>query len=133
MNKWVFINPYIPQTLQAVVYLTYFNIAFTVLFFGLKVLFNPIVLGYYILMFLGAFGIANVRWWGYIIASVFALWPFAMYFYNLAISDDKASYLFSIIGFPNTITVVIQIAIVALLFHPMSRDYVKRNFEKTVP
>jgi hypothetical protein len=137
MNKFVWLNPYLPQTLQISVIIAYFSAAFSLLGFlfpfmgGRLSLIEIIVMG---LAVLGAFGIANLRWWGYIIALFVAFLPFVLGIVGSFVFDYTIfEYLASLIAPRNLISTIFNIAIVALLVHPMSRDYVKRNFEKTVP
>lgn len=134
MNKFVWLNPYLPQTLQISVQLAYFRVAFAILFSGIMGLLDPIsilVLGGTVL---GAFGIANVRWWGYILSIIFAFLPFAIgIFFTIAYGESIVSYFTSLFSGRLIISTIFDIAIVALLLHPESRSYVKSNFEKTIP
>jgi hypothetical protein len=103
-RRWT--NPTQPQTLQIAVFLLYINAFFDVLGFQL------------ILMMIGAasaaagFGIANDRRWGYNLGLVMAFLPFV---YRLAMSQSLLGY--------STINLMFEIALVALLLHPQSRDH----------
>lgn len=109
-----FFNPAQPQTLQIAVFLLYINAAFLLLemllnpggtewLFGLLLLAAGIAAGY---------NIANERKFGYALGIVMAFLPFVFRFF--------------ITGNPlgaNVISLVFEIALVALLLHPQSRDY----------
>ena len=107
-----FLNPAQPQTLQIAVFLLYANAAFTLFAMIRYGYFAPLFLGLVAGGILGGFGIANERKWGYGLAIVVAILPFA--------------YSFLVTGNPfNTdlLTLMFRIALVALLLHPQSRDY----------
>lgn len=105
-----------PQTLQIAVVLLYWNAALSLLFglvaggFGLLEL---LLLGFDVA---GAFGIANERKWGYVVAVVAAVLPLALL---VAVGGLLGGGL---------LTLIFQIALVALLLHPMSRSYYKLWF-----
>lgn len=132
MNKWAWWNPYLPQTLLVSVALTYFSLGATILFSGLLSILNPYVLLPTLFGLAGAVGIVNLRIWGYIMALISALSPFGialfaiLTFENYTFRDYLNQYIFS----DRIISTVFQIAIVALLVHPMSTGYVKNNFSK---
>lgn len=103
-----------PQTLQIACALLYWNALLSLvvgLFAG--------GLGRLLLVLLvaevaGAYGIANERKWGYVVALVAALLPFVLLFVS---------------GFGGSIlTLLFQIALVVLLLHPMSRHYYQTWF-----
>jgi hypothetical protein len=108
-----FLNPAQPQTLQIAVFLLYLNAAFDVL--------NLLILGALgllaIVFILGeagaAFGIANEHKWGYILGIVMAVLPFVLRFY---ISGNP-------LAGTNALNLLFEVALVALLVHPLSRDY----------
>ena len=143
MNRFVWTNPYLPQTLQVSVILGYFRAVMTFLFAS----FGPFIpfigssgglkpLGLLVLAggFLGAFGIANIRWWGYILALIVALFPFVFGIgYTLRNGYSIFQYLSAIFSGSYLISTIFEIAIVALLVHPMSVQFVKSHFEKTIP
>ncbi len=124
MNKYVWFNHYLPQTLQISVAIAYFRgvmlVLFT-LFGGISI----IELGLTALMVAGAFGIANLKRWGYWLSLVSASIPFVFIFLTIGFSIGD---LLSLILSPAIVGIVIQVAILALLIHPMSRDFVKKNF-----
>jgi len=115
MSDGRFFNPAQPQTLQIAVFLLYLNgaLAFLTLLLG-GVLYTLLVS---LALMLGqpaaAYGIANERRWGYILGIVMALAPFVanlLYFGNPIAGTPILSLLF-------------EVALVALLVHPQSRDY----------
>jgi len=113
MSEQRFFNPAQPQTLQIAVFLLYLN---GVLEF-LAVLLNS-YLGLLGLVFvvgqpLAAFGIANERRWAYILGIVMAIAPFAVRFW----------YLGNPIAGTQILNLLFEVALIALLVHPQSRDY----------
>jgi hypothetical protein len=105
-RRWL--NPSQPQTLQIAVFLLYFNAAFTLIFGGFSVIGILIVAGS-----AGAgFGIANEQKWGYGLGLAMAFLPFAL----------RLLAGVSILGY-SVINLMFEIALVALLLHPQSRDY----------
>lgn len=133
MQRWVWTNPYLPQTLQISVVIAYFSAVIQILFTGVLGL-NVFLFGIIGLTVLGAFGVANLRWWGYIISVVMAILPFVLDLMIVTANGDSlGKYFASLFLGPNIINTIFQIAILALLIHPMSWHYVKQNFEKTIP
>ena len=110
-RRWF--NPSQPQTLQIAVFLLYFN-AFWALV-GLLLAQSPIA----ILILAGnvaaGYGIANEKRWGYGLGVAMAVLPFLLRF--------AVGGLGFAIGGANIITLMFEIALVALLLHPMSRNY----------
>ena len=106
-RRWV--NPTQPQTLQIAVFFLYFTAAFQLLFGGL---FSALSLVLIAVSVAGGYGIANERKWGYICGLVAAFSPFALRL---------------LLGLPilgtNLINLVFEVALVALLLHPQSREY----------
>ena len=113
-----FLNPAQPQTLLIAVYLLYLHAVF--------LLFDLLRLGIfprlYVLAVVGGlaagFGIANEKKWGYGLGIVMGIFPFALRFY----------YSGSPLG-GNLLTLMFEIALVALLLHPQSRDYQRLWFK----
>src|SRR4051794_3229524 len=123
-RRWL--NPTQPQTLQIGVFLLYFNAAFAALavltdprdydwvVFGTSRLLIRIVLT---AALVGAgYGIANERKWGYLLGVAVAAVPvgvrlYAASRYHIGILDS------------NVIGLMFDVALVALLVHPQSRDY----------
>jgi hypothetical protein len=109
-----FVNPAQPQTLQIAVFLLYFDAAFLLL----AMLLNARLPLLFLLLAVGqavaAFGIANERRWAYILGIVVAIFPFILRFW---IYGDPLR------GGGGLISLLFEIALVALLVHPQSRDY----------
>ncbi len=106
-----FVNPAQPQTLQIAVFLLYINAAFTVLFGGFL---STIGLAFIIGGVAAGFGIANERRWGYGLGLAMAFFPFVL---RLSFGG-----LGAVLG-TDLINLAFEIALVALLLHPQSRDY----------
>mgnify|MGYP000875131821 FL=1 len=111
MNERKWFNPHLPQTLQIAIMLLYLNAVFAVLYGGLG---SPIG----ILLIAGGvgagFGIANEKKWGYFAGIAMAVSPFV-----LRAALDGLAYAFRV----SPITLMFEVALVALLLHPQSRDY----------
>jgi len=107
-RRWV--NQTQPQTLQIAVFLLYFNGIITLLFGGLSVpLWGPVII---VGSIAAGYGIANEHKWGYILGVVMALLPFA-----LVIATRGSPFSGGLIN------LLFEVALVALLLHPQSRDY----------
>ena len=102
-------NPTQPQTLQIAVFLLYINAFFGLLngylgsFFGVALILGGVGAG---------FGIANERKWGYGLGIVMAILPFAL----------RLMWGEGLLG-ASLVNLMFEIALVALLLHPQSRDY----------
>jgi hypothetical protein len=106
-RRWV--NQTQPQTLQIAVFLLYFNGIITLVFGGLFAPFGLLIIAGSV----GAgYGIANERKWGYILGVGMALLPFA-----LVIVSGSSPLSGGLIN------LLFEVALVALLLHPQSRDY----------
>jgi uncharacterized membrane protein len=113
MSDRRFLNPAQPQTLQIAVFLLYLNGVFELLallvggiagLLGLIFVFGQPAAGY---------GIANERKWGYILGIVMAILPFVVRWYIYANPVEGVAIL----------NLLFEVALVALLVHPQSRDY----------
>jgi hypothetical protein len=104
-RRWV--NQTQPQTLQIAVFLLYFNGIITLIFGGLFVPLGAVII---IGSIAAGYGIANERKWGYILGVAMALLPFALILATRSIGGGLLNLLF-------------EVALVALLLHPQSRDY----------
>jgi hypothetical protein len=117
-RRWL--NQSQPQTLVIACFLLYLNAAFALLF-GLSA--GGIDLATLVVTVLGiagAFGIANEWRWGYYLAVGVAALPFVL----------RAALLHSHNPFrTDPITLVFEIALVALLLHTQSREYEKVWFK----
>ena len=114
-RRWT--NPTQPQTLQIAVFLLYINAVFTALLGGLgSIIGIALVAG-------GAaagFGIANEKRWGYNLGLAMAFLPFI-----LRIAFNGVENIFG----GSIINLMFEIALVALLLHPQSRDYQRSWFK----
>lgn len=110
-RRWT--NPTQPQTLQIAVFLLYINAVFTALLGGLgSIIGIALVAG----GAAGGFGIANEKRWGYNLGLAMAFLPFIL---RIAFNGVENMLGGSIIN------LMFEIALVALLLHPQSRDYQK--------
>jgi len=123
MDRRRWLNPSQPQTLVIGCFLLYINAAFAILFLlsssfagvrGVDVL--PIAAGV-----AGAYGIANERRWGYYLAVAVAFLPFVL---AAVINGNHNPF-----GGADPITLLFEIALIALLLHPQSRHYQKVWFK----
>lgn len=106
-----------PQTLQIAVILLYINAAFTLIFGGIGSLLYLPLLVVLVGQVVGAFGIANERKWGYYLAVAVAIAPIAYEAYLLL------RYGVSTALGAGVLTIIFQVALIALLLHRQSRDY----------
>jgi hypothetical protein len=111
-RRWV--NPAQPQTLQIAVFLLYINAAFALL----DMLLYPSARSLFSILLIAAgvaagYNIANERKFGYALGIVMAFLPFGLRFFLFGNPLEGAGL----------ISLVFEIALVALLLHPMSRDY----------
>lgn len=106
-RRWT--NQAQPQTLQIAVFLLYINGIITLLFGGL---FVPLLALVAVGSIAAGYGIANERKWGYILGVAMALLPFAL------VIVTKSSPLSG-----GLLNLLFEVALVALLLHPQSRDY----------
>lgn len=108
-RRWL--NPSQPQTLQIAIFLLYINAFFAFLFggivhlYGLATLFGGVAAG---------FGIANEKKWGYGLGLAVAILPFA-----LRVAFNGINSIFG----GDVINLLFEVALLALLLHPQSRDY----------
>ncbi len=135
-NKWVWTNQYLPQTLAVAVMIAYFRAIFALVglimptIFGNYTSFGWMLVG---LGVLGAFGIANVRLWGYYLSIVISVLSLITFNGRLTQRIPMRMFFDLLISQNNLFNLMFQIAIICLLLHPMSRNYAKKNFEKTIP
>ena len=117
MKPRVWVNPRQPQTLYIAQMLMYFQGGFTLVFTVLGTRYLTI---YSLLIAVGkvmsAFGIANERRWGYRLGVVVAVLPLVGLAVLVVI--DSLGWLWS-----DLIGLLFDIALLALLLHPMSRGY----------
>lgn len=115
MNDYQWVNRNHPQTLQSATMLCYISAVFGLLF-GVVATSTPVALFIIIGLAAGGFGIANEHKWGYALAVVAAILQVASY---IAIFGTDVLRLDVLLGF------VFDVALVALLLHPQSRNYQK--------
>jgi hypothetical protein len=123
MQRRRWLNQSQPQTLVIACFLLYFN-AILVLLVELGTSFTalrgldliPIAAGVF-----GAYGIANERRWGYYLAIAVAFLPFIL---AALINSNHNPF-----GGAPPLTLVFEIALVALLLHTQSREYEKVWFK----
>ncbi|MDA8271787.1 MAG: hypothetical protein M0Z39_10405 [Actinomycetota bacterium] len=107
----------LPQTLQIATLLLYMNAILTILFSPA----SPFVLLPAVAEAVGAFGIANAKRWGYILAVIGAAIPLLL----LLIEAASFGTSFLSLIFSSPLTLIFEIALLALLLHPQSREHQK--------
>ena len=133
MNDRIWVNSRQPQTLYISQLLMYFNGVLAILFgglsavgrfdlFGSRALGTAAVLLLTIGMVAGTFGIANERRWGYRLGLAAALAPLLITM-GVVMTSGVGRALRDPIG------LMFEIALVALLLHPMSTSYQKIWFK----
>ena len=110
-RRWT--NPTQPQTLQIAVFLLYINAVFMALFGGLGSMLGIVLIAG---SAAGGFGIANEKRWGYLLGIGMAFLPFLLRMAILGVEDVFGTSI---------INLMFEIALVALLLHPHSREYQK--------
>ena len=113
MNETRFLNSSQPQTLVIATLLLYLDA-----FFGLLNGFPSWLIA--VAMAVGGFGIANEKKWGYALGVVGAV---------LQVVSLIALYQSDVLRGMLFITFIFDVALVAALLHPMSRDYQKIWFK----
>jgi hypothetical protein len=108
-RRWT--NTSQPQTLQIAVFLLYINAFFAAFLGGLGSVIGLLLIAAHVA---AGYGIANEKKWGYGLGLGVALLPFAL---NLLYNG-----LGGVLG-ADLISLMFQIALVALLVHPQSREY----------
>ena len=113
MERRRFVNPAQPQTLVIAVYLLYFHAGFLLFALLVNGTFPLLYLALVIGGFIAGYGISNEFKWAYILGIAMAILPFVLRF--LANGNPFSS--------PDLLNLMFEIALVALLLHPQSRDY----------
>jgi hypothetical protein len=108
VNDRKFVNQFQPQTLVVATVLLYINAVFDIISF------LPLFMLAGILMAAGGYGIANEKRWGYSLALVVSIFRVAVLLI-FARSD--------VLEFPLILTLMFDVALVALLVHQESREY----------
>ena len=110
-RRWL--NPAQPQTLQIAVFLFYANSFFIILALLLNADLPLIYIGIFVGQVAAGWGIANEMKWAYYLGLAMAVLPFAIRFYYFS-NPFTGTRLLSL---------MFEIALIALLVHPQSRDY----------
>jgi len=111
VNQWKWVNHFQPQTLVIATFLCYIDAVFGFIFPIAAILPSLLVA---IALGVGGFGIANEKRWGYAVAVIGAVLQVVM-----LLTVFGASVLTS----TAIINLMFDGALVALLLHPMSREY----------
>jgi hypothetical protein len=117
VNQTRFLNTSQPQTLVIGTLLLYFDAFFNIIAGGPYAA-ELIIIG--LVMAAGGFGIANERRWGYVLGVIGAV---------LQLLVLLAAFGVDVLGGLVFITLIFDVALIALLVHPMSRDYQKIWFK----
>ena len=110
MNGNRFLNQSQPQTLYGATLLCYIDGGFGLLYGSGNMLLLLMAIG----LIAGGYGIANEKRWGYLVAVASAI---------LQVALLVAVYRLQVFGFPQIMNFMFDALLVALLVHPMSRDY----------
>jgi len=111
VNQWKWVNHFQPQTLVIATFLCYIDAVFGFIF-PLGAIRPSLLVA--IALGAGGFGIANEKRWGYAVAVIGALFQVFML---LAVFGS------SVLTSTAIINLMFDGALVALLLHPMSREY----------
>jgi hypothetical protein len=103
-----FVNQYQPQTLYIATVLLYINAVFDFLSFW------PLLMVAAVIMAAAGYGIANELRWGYALGMTIAILRVTLL---LVFAGSE------VFGFPLVLTLLFDVALVALLAHPQSREY----------
>jgi hypothetical protein len=109
-RRWL--NQGQPQTLQIAVFLLYFNAVFGVFDMLSFRVFAPLLFASAAGQVGGGYGIANEKKWGYYLGVAMAFLPFALrLYYGVPLAGGSL------------LNLLFEVALIALLLHPQSRDY----------
>jgi hypothetical protein len=109
-HRWV--NPHQPQTLYSATILAYIQAVFGLLSLGATTLLGLIII---VGLAAGAYGIANEKKWGYAVCVTAAVVQVLLLLFIFG--SETFTNFWALIDFG------FDVALVALLLHPMSRDY----------
>jgi hypothetical protein len=113
VNNWKWVNHFQPQTLVIATFLCYVDAVFG-LIFGIAATSALAALVVIAALAAGGFGIANEKRWGYAVAVLGAVLQVVMLI---------AYYGADVLTSTAIISLLFDGALVALLLHPMSREY----------
>ena len=113
MNQWKWVNHFQPQTLVIATFLCYIDAVFGFIF----PIATSILAGLLMAIALGAggFGIANEKRWGYFLGVFVAVVRVALIVLLAGLTG--------LVQFTELVPFLFAVALVAVLVHPMSRDY----------
>ena len=113
MNDVKWVNQFQPQTLVIATIICYIDAVFGLIF---GVISTSVIVALLVIVGLGAggFGIANEKRWGYVLAVIAAI---------LQLGSLLVIFGFDVFRGTIIINLIFDAALVALLLHPMSRDY----------
>jgi len=117
-RKWI--DPHQPQTLYIAVFLLYANAFWAVVAMGTYNIFPLLSLGVVAGSIAGGWGIANELKWGYALGVVMAFVPFLL---RLVYGGGES------VASGSLVNLLFDIALVALLLHPESRNYQRIYFK----
>ncbi len=115
MNDYRWFNQTQPQTLQIAVLLCYFSAVAGLIFSSIPATNIFVLLAIVLGLAVGGFGIANEKKWGYAVAVFAAGLQVLMYLVLFGLE--------TLSDFGLLISFMFDVALLALLVHPMSRDY----------
>jgi len=113
-RRWV--NNTQPQTLQIAVFLLYLNAFFGLIYGGLVI---PLGLALIAGQVGAGYGIANDQKWGYKLGVAMAFVPLVL----RVLVSGPSGLLGSGVNLAALMSLMFEIALIALLLHPQSRDY----------
>jgi hypothetical protein len=111
VNQWKWVNQFQPQTLYMATILCYVDAVFGLIYGAFT---TPVGLFITVALGAGGFGIANEKRWGYAVAVMGAVVQVLLL---VVVLGTAVLTTLAIINF------LFDIALVALLLHPMSREY----------
>jgi hypothetical protein len=115
VNNYRWFNPHLPQTLQIATFLLYINALFLFLYRWFAFALGLVVIVGFVA---GAFGIANEKKWGYVVAVGAAILKIL-----LLLTLAPLSTIFNDLNL--LLDFMFDVALIALLLHPQSREYQK--------
>jgi hypothetical protein len=115
VNNYRWFNASLPQTLQIAMILLYVNAFFLFLYGAIQVAIGLLLIAGFVA---GAFGIANEKKWGYFVALIAAVLKLVILL-RVASVNEILTDLNLLLDF------MFDAALIALLAHPMSREYQK--------
>jgi hypothetical protein len=115
VNNYRWFNQSLPQTLQIATLLLYVNAFFLFLYGWVQFALGLLIIAGFVA---GAFGIANEKKWGYFVAIGAAVLKLVVLLRYASVGDILSDVSL-------TLEFLFDAALIALLAHPMSREYQK--------